>query len=141
MKARGSLAQLKRFAADQHRKLSRIELSIHEFSMGAAELDQEIAGEEATTGISDPKHFAYPTYAKAAALRRDNLRRSVEDLKLQLEKAHADHRDALADLRKIEALEEYGRALEAPRDEVGSGYAHPSFPLQTAKALSPMERG
>jgi flagellar protein FliJ len=122
MKTRGSLIRLKRFAAEEKRRnLSRIELMIREFTKDSADLDREIAAEEARAGISDPKHFAYPTYAKAAAQRRDNLRRSVEDLKLQLADAKADYDDALAELKKVEALDERERAIEAPRD---AGMAH-----------------
>jgi flagellar export protein FliJ len=122
MKTRGSLIRLKRFAAEEKRRnLSRIELMIREFTKDSADLDREIAAEEARAGISDPKHFAYPTYAKAAAQRRDNLRRSVEDLKLQLADAKADYDDALAELKKVEALDERERAIEAPRD---TGMAH-----------------
>ena len=118
MKTRGSVIRLKRFAVEEKRRnLSRIELMIREFSRDSSELDREIASEEARAGISDPKHFASPTYAKAAAQRRDNLRRSVEDLKLQLEEARTEHEDALADLRKVEALDERERAVEAPREQ------------------------
>jgi flagellar FliJ protein len=117
MKTRGSLIRLKRFAADEKRRnLARIEVMIREFSKDSAELDREIAAEETRAGISDPKHFAYPTYAKAAAQRRDNLRRSVEDLKQQLEDARTEHEDALADLRKAEALDERERASDSSRD-------------------------
>jgi flagellar export protein FliJ len=117
MKTRGSLIRLKRFAAEEKRRnLARIEVMIREFSKDSAELDREIAAEEARAGISDPKHFAYPTYAKAAAQRRDNLRRSVEDLKLQLEDARAEHDDALADLRKAEALDERERGSDTSRE-------------------------
>ncbi|MBV9588452.1 MAG: flagellar export protein FliJ [Hyphomicrobiales bacterium] len=124
MKTRGSLIRLKRFAADEKsRNLTRIETMIREFSKDSAELDREIAAEEARAGIKDPKHFAYPTYAKAATQRRDNLRRSVEDLKLQLEEARAEYEDALADLKKMEALDERERTLEAPRGETSSGFA------------------
>jgi flagellar protein FliJ len=70
-------------------------LTIHEFSVVAAELGQEIAAAEARAGIFDLNHFAYPCYAKAAAQRRDNLRRSVEDLKLRLKKERGDDQDAL----------------------------------------------
>jgi len=123
MKTRGSLIRLKRFAADEKsRNLTRIETMIREFSKDSAELDREIAAEEARAGITDPKHFAYPTYAKAATQRRDNLRRSVEDLKLQLEEARAEYEDALADLKKMEALDERERTLE-PRGETSSGFA------------------
>jgi len=65
----------------KHRKLTRIELTIRELSFVAAELEQQIAVEERKSGISDPNHFAYPTFAKAAAHRRDNLLHTIEDLK------------------------------------------------------------
>jgi flagellar protein FliJ len=118
MKTRGSLIRLKRFATEEKRRnLSRIEMMIREFSKDSAELDREIAAEETRAGISDPKHFAYPTYAKAAAQRRDNLRRSVEDLKVQLEDARTEYEDALADLKKAEALEERERPVEVQRDQ------------------------
>ena len=124
MKTRGSLIRLKRFAAEEKcRNLTRIEMMIREFSKDSGELDREIAAEEARAGITDPKHFAYPTYAKAAAQRRDNLRCSVEDLKLQLEEARAEYEDALADLKKMEALDERERTLEAPRGETNGGFA------------------
>jgi flagellar FliJ protein len=124
MKTRGSLIRLKRFAAEEKcRNLTRIEMMIREFSKDSAELDREIAAEEARAGITDPKHFAYPTYAKAAAQRRDNLRCSVEDLKLQLDDARAEYEDALADLKKMEALDERERTLEAPRGETNGGFA------------------
>jgi hypothetical protein len=74
-------------------KLSRIESAIREFSQDAAELNEEIRTEEARVGIFDPKHFAYPCYAKAAAQRRDNLLRSVENLNLQLEMERGRHYD------------------------------------------------
>jgi flagellar FliJ protein len=71
-----------RFVVDQNRrKLSRIELMIRELSLAVAKLDKEIAAEEAKIGINDPKHFAYSCYAKAAAQRRDNLLRTIDDLK------------------------------------------------------------
>jgi hypothetical protein len=63
-----------------HRKLARIELTIRELTYVADELDRQIAVEEGKSGIRDPKHFAYPTFAKAAAHRRDNLLRTIEDL-------------------------------------------------------------
>ena len=59
------------------------------------QLDAAVAAEEAGAGIFDPKHFAYPCYAKAAAQRRDNPRRSIEDLQLQLETKHDSHHNSL----------------------------------------------
>ncbi len=54
----------------------------------AADLDREILIEQERAGNHDPAHFAYPTYAKAATLRRDNLKRSADELRVQLAKAN-----------------------------------------------------
>jgi flagellar protein FliJ len=62
-------------------KLSKILVMIKELSFGVAILDGEITASEKKSGIVDPKHFAYPYYAKAAAHRRDNLLRTIKDLK------------------------------------------------------------
>ena len=50
----------------------------------AADLDQEVRNEENRVKIHDPVHSAYSIYAKATALRRDNLRRSAMTLGLTL---------------------------------------------------------
>jgi hypothetical protein len=42
----------------------------------ATDLDQEVRNEEDRVNIHDPANSAYSTYAKATALRRDNLRRA-----------------------------------------------------------------
>jgi hypothetical protein len=70
-----------RLAAFQHRKAACIERLIDHMSAEMTELEREITFEEARTGIVDRNNFAYPTYAKAAVLRHDNLRRSVEELR------------------------------------------------------------
>ena len=69
---------------DEHRSSAGIEKLISDLSTKADELEQEIALEETRLGVFDPQHFAYPAYAKAAMLRRDNLRRSVEALRSHL---------------------------------------------------------
>jgi hypothetical protein len=51
----------------------------------AADLDREIRIEEDRTKIQNPAHTAYSFYAKAAS-RRDNLRRSADELRAQLAK-------------------------------------------------------
>ena len=90
MKSRDTLLRLKRFQVDEkRRRVSQIEMMIADFHRMASDLDREIQSEEARAGISDPAHFAYPTYAKAALGRRDNLRQSADNLKGQLEEAKA----------------------------------------------------
>ena len=67
----------------QFRRTVLIEHMIRDFERLSAELDREISFEENRTGIHDPAHFAYPTYAKAARLRRDNLRQSAAELRAE----------------------------------------------------------
>ena len=50
----------------------------------AADLEQEIRNEEDRVKIHDPVHFAYSIYARATASRRDNLRRSADELRAHL---------------------------------------------------------
>ena len=71
MKSRDTLLRLKRFQADEkRRRVTQLELMIAEFNRMAGDLDREIATEEQRARISDPTHFAYPTYARAARSRR-----------------------------------------------------------------------
>ncbi len=81
MKARGNLLRLKHFQVeDKTRQLAQIDMMINEFQRMADDLDAQIKFEEEKAGISDPSHFAYPTFAKAAVQRRDNLMVSIRDL-------------------------------------------------------------
>ncbi|MBS7696552.1 MULTISPECIES: flagellar export protein FliJ [unclassified Chelatococcus] len=122
MKPRESLVRLKRFQVDEkRRRVMQIEMMIAEFTRVASDLEREIASEESRAGITDQNHFAYPTYAKAAAQRRDNLRRSADELQEQLSEAKSDMDAATADLTKAEQLEDREqvrfRTSEAPRDQ------------------------
>src|ERR1700736_5201002 len=90
MKSRETLIRLKKFQVDERRrKVAQIEGMIAEFDRMAVDLDREIVSEQDRAGIHDPAHFAYPTYAKAAIGRRDNLKRSADELKGQLDDAKA----------------------------------------------------
>jgi flagellar export protein FliJ len=113
MKSRETLIRLKRFQVDEkRRKVAQIETMIAEFERMNTELEREISAEQAKAGISDPGHFAYPTYAKAAISRRDNLARSIGELKTQLETARADLGEAFEELKKVEILEERDQQRE-----------------------------
>ena len=83
----------------------------------AADLDREIAAEQERVGIFDPGHFAYPTYAKAAIARRENLRRSAEDLVTQLDEARAALQDSFEDLKKVELLDERDQVRERAAED------------------------
>jgi len=122
MKSRDSLIRLKRFQVDDHRRrIAKIEMMINEFSRMANDLDREIAAEETRSGISDPTHFAYPTYARSARTRRDNLKQSAEELRGQINDVKAKLDIALEDLRKAEALD--GRERSETRHEEPRGIA------------------
>jgi flagellar protein FliJ len=113
MKSRETLIRLKKFQVDEkRRKVAQIEGMIAEFERMVADLDREIKVEQERAGISDPGHFAYPTYAKAATQRRENLRRSADELKGQLDDAQAALQEAFEELKKVELLDERDQARE-----------------------------
>jgi flagellar export protein FliJ len=113
MKSRETLIRLKRFQLDEkRRRVAQIEGMIAEFDRMAADLEREVAAEEQRSGISDIAHFAYSTYAKAARTRRDNLKRSADELKTQLEDAQAELGEAFEALKKVEILDNRERSAE-----------------------------
>ena len=113
MKSRETLIRLKKFQVDEkRRKVAQIEAMIAEFDRIAGELDREIKLEQDRAGIHDPAHFAYPTYAKAAIARRENLKRSADELKVQVDDAKAALGEAFEELKKVEMLDERDQARE-----------------------------
>jgi flagellar protein FliJ len=113
MKSRDTVIRLKKFQADERRrKVMQIEGMIAEFERIAGDLEREIRLEQERSGIHDPSHFAYPTYAKAAMQRRENLMRSADDLKVQLDDAKEAFADAVAELKKVELLDERDQMRE-----------------------------
>jgi hypothetical protein len=110
MKPRDSTVRAKRFeVAERARKVASLEGTIRDFELLASELARQIANEEDRTGVRDQAHFAYSTFAKAAAQRRANLLTSVDDLKMKLGVAQRDHEEAVAALKRIESPEERDR--------------------------------
>lgn len=106
MKSRENLVRLKRFQVNEKRRqLSQLDMMIAEFDRMASELEAQILAEEKKAGITDIHHFAYPTFAKAARQRRDNLKNSQADLAEQRKTAEAGLAEAEADLAKAEMLE------------------------------------
>jgi flagellar export protein FliJ len=113
MKSRDTVIRLKKFQAEEkRRRVMQIEGMIAEFERIAGDLEREIRTEQERSGIHDPTHFAYPTYAKAAMQRRENLKRSADDLKIQLDDAKEAFSDALAELNKVEQLDERDQIRE-----------------------------
>lgn len=97
---------LKRREVDEKsRKVDDLERIIREFDMMAADLDRQIQIEEERTGIRDNGHFSYSTFAKAAAMRRDNLRTSTQGLREKLAAAVRDRDDTAEYLARASAQE------------------------------------
>jgi hypothetical protein len=121
MKSREGVIRLKRFQVEEKRRqVTQIETMIAEFERMAKDLDDQVTAEQERSGIRDVNHFAYPTFAKAAMQRRDNLLASAGELKDQLAAAKAEHAEAVEELAKSEAIAERDHsrdfgAHEAPR--------------------------
>ena len=131
MKSRDTLIRLKRFQVDEkRRRVTQIEAMISEFTRMAVELDREIAGEESRSGVTDPAHFAYSTYARAARTRRDNLHQSTGELRGQLEEARALLEEATGELAKVQTIDVRDKAAEVVRERSDSGLGS----MRTARA-------
>ena len=100
--------QNQRFEYEEKRQqVNELEMMIADFRRLANDLDQQIKIEQQASGISDVNHFAYPTFARAAINRRDNLRASVSELEKRLERARQEALDAFEQLK----LSEFGGRL------------------------------
>ena len=116
MKSRETLIRLKKFQVDEkRRKVAQIEGMIAEFERMGVDLEREIKTEQDRAGIQDPAHFAYPTYAKAAMARRENLKRSADELRVQLDDAKSALGEAFDEMKKVELLDE--RDQKAAREQ------------------------
>lgn len=114
MKSRETMFRLKRFEADEKsRKVAGLEQMLREFESIVGDLDRQIQAEEDRTGVRDPQHFAYSTFAKSAASRRANLRQSIDELRGQVEAAARERDEMLADLTRGDEPE--GRDVMRPR--------------------------
>jgi len=105
MKSREGVLRLKRFQVEEKRRqVAQIETMIAEFDRMAKELNDQVIAEQERSGIHDAGHFAYPTFAKAATQRRDNLAASERALKDQLAAAKLALDEAMGELDKAEAI-------------------------------------
>src|ERR1700682_4733743 len=113
MKSRETLIRLRKFQVDEkRRKVAQIEGMIAEFERIGVDLEREIKTEQDRAGIHDPAHLAYQTYAKAAMQRRETLKRSSDELKIQLEDAKAALGEAFEEMKKVELLDERDQMRE-----------------------------
>jgi chromosome segregation ATPase len=124
MKSRDTLVRLKQFQVDEkRRRIAQLQQMIAEFTRMTNELDREIAIEEQRANIDDPNHFAYPTYARAARTRRDNLNHSLSDLREKLGAAERQLEEAVEELAKARNQEVRDHAAERMVDIVAERHA------------------
>jgi flagellar protein FliJ len=125
MRSRDSLLRLNRFRVeDCRRQVADMDMMIGDLMRKHDELDAHVKFEEQRTNCSDPNNVNYSMAAKAVRGRRDNMLRSVAELRDQREAAADRLKDAEGDLRKIELLvEKDGQGRGAPVSVVEAAVA------------------
>lgn len=124
MRSRETLLRLHRFRTEEKRRqVADMEFMIQDFTRKYEDLDAQVKFEESRNGVSDPSHFNYSLSAKATRGRRDNVMRSIAELRDQL----AEAQEALAaeeqELRRVELLaeKETGSATPMPQAAATQG--------------------
>ena len=107
MRSRESLLRLNRFRVeDCRRQVSDMDLMILDLMRKHDDLDNHVKFEEQRTGVSDPNNVNYSMAAKSVRGRRDNILKTVGELRDQHESMIERLKEAEADLRKVEMLVE-----------------------------------
>ena len=107
MRSRETLLRLHRFRTeDRRRQASDIDGMIQDLTKKYDELDSHVRFEESRNGVTDPANVNYSMAAKATRGRRDNLLKSIADLKDQKASVMAQLADEESELRKVELLME-----------------------------------
>ena len=110
MRSRETLLRLHRFRTEEKRRqVADIDFMIQDFTRKFDDLDAQVKFEEGRTGVSDPSHFNYSLSAKSARARRDNLLRSIGELRDQLNEAQLALANEEQELRRAEMLAELMR--------------------------------
>ena len=118
MRSRETLLRLHRFRTEEKRRqVADMEFMIQDFMRKYEELDAQMKFQEGLNGVTDPSHFNYSLAAKAARGRRDNLMRSIAELRDQLADAQAALIHEEQELRRVEML--------AEKDQQGAASAMP----------------
>lgn len=113
-----SLIKLKRFQVDEKRRqVTSIEMMMADMQRMAGDLQAQVESEEKKSGISDIAHFAYPTFAKAARTRAENIEASILELREKLEPAQDELAEAVEELKKAELLHERDNASLRAEEE------------------------
>lgn len=124
MRSRETLLRLHRFRTEEKRRqVADMEFMIQDFTRKYEDLEAQVKFEESRNGVSDPSHFNYSLSAKATRGRRDNVMRSIAELRDQL----AEAQEALAaeeqELKRVEMMaeKEQGSAMPMPQAAAAQG--------------------
>lgn len=126
MRSRETLLRLHRFRTEERRRQAAdIDTMVQDLSRKYDELDAHVRFEEGRNGVTDPNNVNYSMAAKAARGRRDNLQKSMNELKDQKASVLAMLADEEADLKKIELLVEKESGSSSASDhQVQAAHAH-----------------
>jgi flagellar protein FliJ len=126
MRSRESLLRLNRFRVeDCRRQVADMDLMIQDLMRKHDDLDAHVKFEEQRTGVTDPSNVNYSMAAKSVRGRRDNILKTVGELRDQHEAMIERLKDAEGDLRKVELLVE----KETPAVKVSAPAAVSSLPV------------
>jgi flagellar export protein FliJ len=123
MRSKNTYLRLQRFrVGERRRQVQAIEAMIADFRRKQDDLDLQIAAEEHRNGVTDPGHFSYSMTAKSLRGRRDNILRSMAELKDELEEAKSRLAAEDSELRKLELLaEKEGAVVQVAAPDTGLG--------------------
>lgn len=114
MKPRENFLRSRRFRLDEaRRRAGQIDAMIDDLTRLKNDLDAQIDAEERRTGLTEPQHFAYSTYARAARHRRENINASLAELQARRGRISAEIADAEADLAAA--------TVRLDREEIAAG--------------------
>ncbi len=107
MKSRQSLIRLRRFQVEEkQRQVNEIELMMRDLQQKQFDLHEQVRFEQNRSGITDETHYAYPTFAKSAKDRADNIQMTIDGLQSQYDLAKNDLAESFEELKRVELLEE-----------------------------------
>jgi flagellar protein FliJ len=128
MRSRESLLRLNRFRVeDCRRQVADMDLMIQDLMRKHDDLDAHVKFEEQRTGVTDPNNVNYSMAAKSVRGRRDNILKTVGELKDQHTGMVEKLTEAEADLRKVELLVE--KESPSAKSPVGVATAIPTHAM------------
>jgi flagellar FliJ protein len=113
------LTRVRHEVSTKAQSIAAINAALQDMGAIVVALDRRVSAEEARSRVTDLKHVAYSTVARAARVRSNNLKQSVTALEVRLVAATADHESALAKLAALEN-QEAARFIQLPLRDTAS---------------------